>query len=124
MSKDDEDVLACFDTRDWVDEGFDNICVVHVQIATEDTPKDTLKGGYTDSIDSSGHESRTDVRTRVNKIMECSLQVELTASTSRILVLAVIVLQQRRRRVIKRGPDISLLTLSLYNVVRIKLMPR
>ena len=96
MREDDKYVLARLRTSLRIDEGVCDVCVVHIEIATENAPKDSLESGYTSAIDGTCYK----------------LEIKLDTGGS-VLVLAIIVLQQRRRTVIKRRPDISVLVLSL-----------
>jgi hypothetical protein len=57
VGEDDEDILACFSTADRVDERLNDVGVVHIEVATEDAPKDSLEGGDADSVDGTSDES-------------------------------------------------------------------
>src|ERR1700732_2629915 len=96
MCEDNEDVLARLRTSLRIDEGLCDVGVVHVEITTKHTPKDSFEGGYTGTIDGTCDK----------------LEIKLNAS-GKELVLAVIVLQQRRRTIIKRRSYVSVLILSL-----------
>lgn len=43
MGKDDKDVLAGLRACRWVDEGLNDVGVVHVEIPTKDAPENTLE---------------------------------------------------------------------------------
>jgi hypothetical protein len=60
MGEDDEDVLARFSTADRINEGLDDVGMVHVEITAENTPEDSLKGGDADSVEGTGDESGWD----------------------------------------------------------------
>jgi hypothetical protein len=70
--------------------------VVHVQVPTQDTPENTLKGRHAGTVEGSRNE----------------LEVELDARGGE-LALAVIVLKQRRRAVVERRADVGVLDLRL-----------
>lgn len=56
MCEDDEYVLPGLRSSSRVDEDLVNVGVVHIQIATQDTPEDPLERRDTSSVDSSGDE--------------------------------------------------------------------
>ena len=62
MRKDDKDIFACLDTSNKVNEGVCNVGVVHVQISTQYTPKDTFERRHTRAFDSTCYESINGIR--------------------------------------------------------------
>lgn len=56
VGEDDEDVLADFGSGGGVDEDLVDVGVVHVKIAAQDTPEDSLKGRNTSAVDGTGDE--------------------------------------------------------------------
>lgn len=56
MSEDDEDVLARLGTSRRVDKRFSDVGMVHVQIATENTPEHTFKGGKPSAVNGTSNE--------------------------------------------------------------------
>jgi hypothetical protein len=66
VRKDDEHVLVGRAAGRSVDEGVNNVGVVHVKIATEDTPEHALERWQTSAVDNAGDEPRTKAKEEVN----------------------------------------------------------
>lgn len=58
MGEDDEDVLADFGSSGWVDEDLLDVGVVHIKVATQDTPEDSFKGRNTTAVDGTSYEPK------------------------------------------------------------------
>ena len=100
MSEDDEDVFASFSPSDRINEGFLDVCVVHVEVAAQNAPEHALEGGDAGALDGTGDE----------------LQVEGDVAR-RDVVLAVLMLKQRRRAVIQRLTDVLVMVVSLSGML-------
>jgi hypothetical protein len=76
--------------------------VVHVQITTKDTPKYALKGWQPRAIDHTSDEPEVRIRDEATRGRGSALlEVELDVRRRRILVFAILVLEQRGRTIIK-----------------------
>ena len=56
MCENDEDILTCFGSSGGIDEGLSNVSVVHIKVATKDTPEDTFECGDAGAIDRTSNE--------------------------------------------------------------------
>jgi hypothetical protein len=66
VRKDDEHVLVGRAAGRGVDEGIGNVGVVHVKVATEDTPEHALERWQTGAVDNAGDEPGTKAKEEVN----------------------------------------------------------
>lgn len=107
MGEDDEDVLSSLLASDRVDEGLDNIGVIHVKVASKDTPQNTLERRQPGALDRSRHESS--LNSACSSSIWSNDLLEIKLDSRGIVVLAVFMLQQRCRAVVKGGSDLGLL---------------
>jgi hypothetical protein len=56
VCENDEDVLACFGSRGGINEGLSNVGMVHVEVATKDTPEDPFECGDAEAVDRTSNE--------------------------------------------------------------------
>jgi hypothetical protein len=57
VSKDNENIFVRRASSCGIDERICNVCVVHVEVATKDTPEDTLEGRQARAIDYTSNKS-------------------------------------------------------------------